>query len=220
MNSEIKKGEKNTKAETGAPQGKASNEYKPLDNEREYIPGVGIESFEEPSKEPSPFTKRIKKGAWVLIAVAVLSTVAFSMANTSKAVDTSDDAAAALKSHMSMTLAAGTRLLSEDDNYVGGDLTVTHNSADNVTTLYIWDYAAEDGDYVQVLVNGTPLGDPFMIKNKPVKFQIPTVGEVKVIGTRDGGGGITYAVYYDMNNTTYFNGMNKGGSNIYTLVRE
>ena len=220
MNSEIKKAEKITKAETNAPQDKASNEYKPLDNEREYIPRTGSESFEEPSKEPSPFTKRIKKGAWVLIAVAVLSTVAFSMANTSKAVDTSDDATAALESHMSTTLAAGTKLLSKDDNYVGGDLTITHNSIDDETTLYIWDYAAEDGDYVQVLVDGTPLGDPFMIKNKPVTFQIPTVGEVQVIGTRDGGGGITYAVYYDMNHTTYFNGMDKGGSNTYTLVRE
>ncbi len=69
-------------------------------------------------------------------------------------------------------------------------------------------------------VDGTALGDPFMIKNKPVSFKVPTVGEVKVVGTRDGGGGITYGVYYEVNQTTYFNGMNQGGDNVYTLQRE
>jgi hypothetical protein len=59
-----------------------------------------------------------------------------------------------------------------------------------------------------------------MIKNKPVKFTVPTVGKIEIVGTRDGGGGITYAVYYGMNHTTYFNGVDEGGNNIYTLVRE
>lgn len=43
---------------------------------------------------------------------------------------------------------------------------------------------------------------PFMITNTPVTFTIPTEGEVEVLGTRDGGGGTTYAVYYEMNHTT------------------
>ena len=59
-----------------------------------------------------------------------------------------------------------------------------------------------------------------MIKNTPVALTVPAVGEVKVVGTRDGGGGITYAVYYESDQTTYFNGMNQGGSNVYTLLRE
>lgn len=59
-----------------------------------------------------------------------------------------------------------------------------------------------------------------MITNTPVTFTIPTEGEVEVLGTRDGGGGITYAVYYEMNHTTYFNGMDENGSNLYTLIRE
>ena len=139
---------------------------------------------------------------------------------TGKSVDTSEEAVAALETHMSTTLATGTKLLSADNNYVGGDLTITHDSDDNETTLYVWDYAAEDGDYVQVIVNGAPLGDPFMITNTPVTFTVPTVGEIEVLGTRDGGGGITYAVYYNMNHTTYFNGMNEGGDNLYTLTRE
>jgi hypothetical protein len=199
-------------------QGASSNQYKPLEYEHEYIPGIDQEKVN--GKSDSAFTKRIKKGAWSLLAVGIAAMVVYSICVTSKSVDTSEEAVAALESHMSTTLVAGTKLLSSDDNYVGGDLTITHDSSDEETELYVWDYAAEDGDYVQVIVDGTPLGNPFMIKNKPVKFTVPTVGKIEIVGTRDGGGGITYAVYYGMNHTTYFNGVEEGGSNIYTLVRE
>lgn len=203
-----------------APQGEASNQYVPLENHREYIPNINPGTGENTKKEQSAFTKRIKKSAWLVFAVGVISMIIYSMGATSSSVDTSDEAASALESHVSTSLAAGTKLLATDDNYIGGDMTITHESDDEETTLYVWDYAAEDGDYVQIVVNGTPLGDPFMITNKPATFTVPTVGEVEVIGTRDGGGGITYAVYYEMNHTTYFNGVDENGSNIYTLIRE
>lgn len=73
---------------------------------------------------------------------------------------------------------------------------------------------------IETIIDGTSLGAPFMIKNKPVSFKVPAVGEVQVLGTRDGGGGITYRVYYELNQTTYFNGMDQGGSNLYTLIRK
>jgi len=203
-----------------APQGEASNHYVPLEEQREYIPNINPGTGGNAKKEQSAFTKRIKKSAWLVFAVGVISMIIYSMGATSSSVDTSDEAASALESHVSTSLVAGTKLLANDDNYIGGDMTITHESDDEETTLYVWDYAAEDGDYVQVVVNGTPLGEPFMITNKPATFTIPTVGEVEVIGTRDGGGGITYAVYYEMNHTTYFNGVDENGSNIYTLIRE
>lgn len=211
-----------SKTTTGmnVPQGDASNQYVPLEDQREYIPNINQQGGGNVKKEQSAFTKRIKKSAWLVFAVGVISMIIYSMGATSSSVDTSDEAANALKSHVSTSLAAGTKLLDSDDNYIGGDMTITHDSDDEETTLYVWDYAAEDGDYVQVVVNGTPLGDPFMITNTPVTFTVPTVGEVEVIGTRDGGGGITYAVYYEMNHTTYFNGVDENGSNIYTLIRE
>lgn len=199
--------------------GAASNQYTPLEDERKYIPNISQER-EKPADKHSPFTKRIKKSAWMSFALCIISLVVYSMGITSKSVKTSEEAVTALETRMSTTLAAGTRLLSSDDNYVGGDFTIIHDSDDNETTLYVWDYAAEDGDYVQVIVNGTPLGDPFMITNTPVTFTVPTVSEIEVLGTRDGGGGITYAVYYGMNHTTYFNGMDEGGDNLYTLTRE
>ncbi len=198
-------------------QGVQSNQYQSLEEERQYIPQSAVQGQDD---KTSPFTRRIKRGAGVLLIAGIAALVVFGMSDPSKTVDTSAEAEEAIKTHMSTTLAAGTKLMSEDDNYIGGDLTITHDSADDDTTIWVWDYAAEDGDYVQIIINGTPLGDPFMIKNKPVSFKVPAVGEVQVLGTRDGGGGITYGVCYELNHTTYFNGVDQGGSNLYTLIRE
>lgn len=196
-----------------------SNQYTPLE-EREYITSINSENVQTNSNSQSAFTKRIKNGAGIMMGLAVVSLILGMTFSTSESVDMSENAAKAIEDRMSTSLAAGTRVLDEDDNYVGRDLTITHGSKADETTLYIWDYAAEDGDYVQIVVNGTAMGDPFMIKNTPVTYKVPTVGTIEVIGTRDGGGGITYGVYYEMNNTTYFNGMNAGNGNVYTLVRE
>lgn len=199
--------------------GAASNQFSPLE-EQEYIPDINPQKSQNLVIEQSDFTKRIKRGAGILFGVTILSLVFGFILSGGKAVNDSEDTAKALKDRISTSLVAGTRVLDKDDNYVGGDLTITHKSDKAETTLYIWDYAAEDGDYVQVKVNGTALGDPFMIKNKPVTFTVPTVGTIEVIGTRDGGGGITYGVYYEMNGTTYLNGIFQGDGNVYTLVRE
>jgi len=135
--------------------------------------------------------------------------------------NTSSAAKEALKNKVSTTLALGTVLLSEDENIGEQDYTLTHaQTGQNDTRIWIWDYAAEDGDYVQVLVNGIPHSAPFMIKHKPVLFNLSIdglVGQVQIKGVRDGGGGITYAVRYELNNTTYFNSAPEGEFNTYTL---
>ena len=139
---------------------------------------------------------------------------------TSSSVNTSDEAKLAIENQMSTQLPIGVRIMSNDENLAGQDLTITHSSPADENKIHIWDYAAEDGDYVQILVDGVAIGDPFMIKNKPVSYTVPTTGEIQVLGTRDGGGGITYAVHYEVNGTTYFNGTDVGDGNLYTLVRE
>ena len=50
--------------------------------------------------------------------------------------------------------------------------------------IWVWDYAAEDGDYVQILVNGLPMTDSFMIRHKPKAFTVPSTGEVQIKGRR------------------------------------
>lgn len=199
----------------------ASNQYQPLEQQPEYIQGIKPQQGrQQDNGKISAFTKRIKRGAWVLMAAGIVSMIVYSTMQTSTSVDTSEEAAQALETHMSTSLAIGTKLASEDKYLGGEDVTITHDSSDDTTTIWIWDYASEDGDYVQVLADGVSLGDAFMIKNKPVSFKVPTVAEVQILGTRDGGGGITYAVHYGMNETTYFNGMDEGNGNTYTLIRE
>ena len=169
----------------------------------------------------SSMAKRIMMGAGVL-ALTMAAIVGIFVANVSgrQTVDHTPEAIEALDTHVSTELGIGTLLLEDDEVYVGQDLTIVHQSQEDITKIWVWDYAAEDGDYVQILVDGTPIGEPFMIRNKPVTYTVPSVGEVQVVGTRDGGGGITYGVYYEVDQTTYFNGMDEGGMNTYTLIRE
>lgn len=190
------------------------------EEEREYIQAIPETGNRRESNNHSPFTKRIKRGAAILLTASIFTFLLFGLNGSSTSVNTSKDAADAIETHVSTTLGAGTRILKKDSNFVAQDHTITHKFKGDETSIWVWDYAAEDGDYVQVLVNGTPLGDSFMIKNEAVKLTVPAEGEVQVVGTRDGGGGITYGIYYEANQTTYFNGMNEGGNNTYTLIRE
>ncbi len=135
-------------------------------------------------------------------------------------VDESDAARKALADKVSTTLSAGTILLSKDEDIGQQDYTITHTYDKSETKIWVWDYASEDGDYVQILVNGAPLSDVFMIKHRTTVFTVPAESEIQIKGIRDGGGGITYAVRYELNNTTYFNSAPEGESNTYTLIKE
>lgn len=162
----------------------------------------------------------LKRTGMAFLGMSIAALIAISSMNSVSTVDTSDAAAEALEQGESTELGAGTRILMKDQEMPARDYTIVHSSQKDISELQIWDYAAEGGDYVQVLVDDVPLGDPFMIKNKPVTLTVPATGVVQVLGTRDGGGGITYAVRYDFNNKTYFNGTDEGEGNLYTLIRE
>jgi len=164
--------------------------------------------------------KQKDKPLKVFGGICIALFVAAMIFSSTSSVDTTDAAKNALADKVSTSLATGTVLLTEDENIGQQDYTITHKYDQNDTKIWIWDYAAEDGDYVQILVNGTPVGEAFMIKHKPVEKTVPTVGEVQIKGIRDGGGGITYAVRYDLNGTTYFNSAPEGEFNTYTLIKE
>ena len=174
----------------------------------------------EPTPQKKAKTRADKKLKITGLVLAGLFVVSMFFMPTSSSVNTSDEAKLALENQMSTQLHIGVRIMSNDENLAGQDLTITHSSPADENKIHIRDYAAEDGDYVQILVDGVAIGDPFMIKNKPVVFTVPTTGEIQVLGTRDGGGGITYAVHYDVNGTTYFNGTDVGNGNLYTLIKE
>lgn len=174
----------------------------------------------EPMPKKKGKTKADKKLKITGLVLAGLFVVSIFFMPTSSSVNTSEQAIQALENRISTQLPIGVRILSKDENLAGQDRTITHSSPIDENKIHIWDYAAEDGDYVQILVDGVAICDPFMIKNKPVVFTVPTTGEIQVLGIRDGGGGITYAVHYDVNGTTYFNGTDVGNGNRYTLIKE
>lgn len=85
--------------------------------------------------------------------------------------------------------------------------------------LTIWDFAYEDGDYVQLLQGNKQISDPFMITNEYRTFTIPVNEPMQIKGIIDGGGGITYALYVRETGETYYNNAPKGGFNTYTITK-
>jgi hypothetical protein len=176
------------------------------------------------NRQNEPVEKAVRKKAEkplkifgsICIAIAI---IAFMFTGTPR-IDTSESARIALENKVSTAVSAGSVLLAADENVEPKDYTITHQSDAKDTRIWVWDYAAEDGDYVQVLVNGAPISDAFMIKHKPKELTVPASGEVQIKGIRDGGGGITYAVRYEANRTSYFNGAPEGEANTYTLRKE
>ncbi len=191
-----------------------------------------VQRGQRPMGQPGkPEKKRNPLKGIGLAAVAVL-VATFFLTGKSATVDTSLEAQNALKTGTSSTLEAGTRLLEADGDQLSGrdyDVTIqdqggTGGQPGGSVNLYVWDYAAEDGDYVQVIFNGKPLGDAFMIKHAAKIIPLDIVPGVpvklQVKGVKDGGGGITYAAmfHYKQHHFTYFNMAPMGGNNTYTIT--
>ncbi len=176
-----------------------------------------------PKKESNKIIERIKTGAIFAAVCLIIGTIHLGIngSQNQTTVDSSAEAKSALSSHQSAVLSEGAVLLNSDSDaeYINGDLTIEHNYEEDKSKVWIWDYAAEDGDRVQVFVDGVALGDDFTIYHTPKEITVPSVSEVKLVGTHDGGGGITYAIRYELNGICYFNGMDLNGDNTYTLQR-
>ena len=96
------------------------------------------------------------------------------------------------------------------------DYAVSTPGGQTENRIYLWDYAAEDGDYVQVFQNGVALTQPFMIKNTPVSVTVSNGGYIQVQGVKDGRGGITYAIAFE-HGETFINLIKPGQHNTYTF---
>ncbi|OWV05567.1 hypothetical protein SAMN05720766_13026 [Fibrobacter sp. UWH9] len=165
--------------------------------------------------------KRLVLWSAVLAGLLAISFAVRGVSPMDTPISTSVGAQEILKQQWSDKLELGARLVKNDDQITvrQADMVITHDKTEKSTKVHIWDYAAEDGDYVQLKVDGVAITEPFMIHHKQVSFDVPAESKVEVVGIRDGGGGITYAIRYDVNGTVYLNGMGIGGSNTYTLTR-
>lgn len=182
-----------------------NNQYTPLENEEQ-----------RRSKGKYPLTKRMKSGIWLILIVVIIS-YNLSGINDDTEINNSKEIKQAVKTHTSTTLTAGTKIMSADKKFAGKDYTVNFASSGGEVKMYVWDYAIEDGDYVEILVDGEPICKPFMLRNEAREFSVPSVCKVQIKGIKDGGKGITYGVYFDVNRKSYFNCTVVGGSNVYTL---
>lgn len=119
-------------------------------------------------------------------------------------------------------------VLFADDN--GGGIrvqTIKVSSVSPFLTLKFWDYEAEDGDWVRIVVDGETYRE-FELKNAPKTVSIPILFSdndevfVNVIGTQSGNGPVTYAVQatgLGSSVEVYKNYADVGTGNSYRIVK-
>lgn len=98
------------------------------------------------------------------------------------------------------------------------DIEVDLKDQEGPIKIYLWDFDVEDGDYVQIFVNGMAHTEAFLLKNKAVKVSVPSKGTIQIKGSQDGDEkGITYGVSFEETGEKYLNAAPLNGVNTYTL---
>lgn len=172
------------------------------------------------AEDAKPKNTRKRRGFLAFGAACLVAAIISMSVFGTGAVDTSAAATEALETGVSATLPVGVRLASSDQDTSAEptDYTVAGTANGDTTKIYVWDYAGEDGDYVQVIVDGEPVTEEFMIKHQPREIEVPATSTVQIKGIHDAGGGLTYAVHCDLNGESYFNNAPEGVLNTYTLI--
>lgn len=172
--------------------------------------------FEEEKKKDdfiTPSMKRFRKVIGCMILVFIVYFVVFS--HSSSATNYKSN----LTSGKVEGVNAGTILSKDAVKLEAKDFSIdSANSYGNIE-LSIWNFVdKEDGDYVQVFVNGAPQTEPFQIIHRPVKVSVPDKAVIQVRGIRDGSNnGITYGVFFNKTGETYLNTVPLNATNTYTL---
>lgn len=175
----------------------------------------GLEHAPEDAAAPALMDddkKRFRFFVGLVSVVLLVVTLTFG-ASTSK-----NDLETVLKG-VSAGISPGTQMVSADPQMQARDYSVAiADEGGGPLELSIWDFADEDGDYVQVFVDGQPKTDPFAISHRATKVKVPSKGLIQVKGIRDGkGDGISYAVFFNKTGETYFNVVPLNATNTYTI---
>lgn len=172
--------------------------------------------FEDEEKKDdfiTPSMKSFRK----LIGVLTLAFIAYSFIflNSTGAINYKSD----LESGKIEGIKVGNILSKENVKLEAKDFSIDLANSYGKIELSIWNFAnTEDGDYVQVFVNGSPQTEPFAIRHKAVKVGVPDNALIQVRGIRDGSNnGITYGVFFNKTGETYLNTVPLNTSNTYTL---
>lgn len=117
-------------------------------------------------------------------------------------------------------------LFADNSRGIGAQM-INVSSVSPLLTLKFWDYEAEDGDWVRIVVDGETYRE-FELKNAPKTVSIPILFSdkdevlVNVIGTKSGNGPVTYAVQatgLGSSVEVYKNYADVGSGNSYRIVK-
>ena len=177
-----------------------------------------VEEMDQES-ELIPHQSQIKKSVWSISLVCLVIAMLTSFFVTSFL----DDGAAeeVVANRVSTSTSAGEKLFEQETN---GNIAARDFEVSSVGTnggearMLIWDFNLEDFDEVAILVDGIPVKEKLIISNNAASIRIPVPSTITVSGVKDNGGGISYAVKFPNNKTTYFNTVSVGQSNIYTVL--
>lgn len=174
---------------------------------------------EHEEQEIVPHQARMRKSIWmtflILIGVAIVGsffTTSFSDEGTADEV---------VANRMSTSTVAGEDLFTDETNanIEARNFEVMNAGSDGgEARMLIWDFNKVDLDEVAILVNGTPVKEKLILSDNAVAISIPVPSQVIISGVRDIGGGISYAVKFPNNETTYFNVVSVGQYNTYTVL--
>ena len=126
-----------------------------------------------------------------------------------------------------LAMLAPTMLFADDNGGDSREQTIKVSSVSPFLTLKFWDYEAEDGDWVRIVVDGETYRE-FELKNAPKTVSIPILFSdndevfVNVIGTQSGNGPVTYAVQatgLGSSVEVYKNYADVGTGNSYRIVK-
>lgn len=101
----------------------------------------------------------------------------------------------------------------QDEEVRSQDYVINIPSGQTSIEAQIWDYAAEDGDSVVILKGDEEFGTTLELTNEPINITLETDANLRIVGARDNGDSINYAIYFPILdrfvlNTVYVDSIN------------
>lgn len=166
-----------------------------------------------------PHQSKIKKSIWASSFICLFIAILTSFIITSYL----DEGIAeeVVANRISTATTAGEVIFEQEENAAieARDFKVSNAGVDGgEARMLIWDFNLEDLDEVSILVDGIPVKEKLIISHNTASISIPVPSTVTITGIKDNGGGISYAVKFPNNKTTYYNTVAVGQSNTYTVL--
>ena len=188
--------------------------------DHQHVNHKNTEYDEEPTEQDIiPHQSFMRKSIWMISLILIGLALVGSFFTTS--FNDEGTAEEVVANRISMSTAAGENFFTDETNtnIEARDFEVTNAGSDGgEARMLIWDFNKVDLDEVAIFVDGAPVKEKLILSNNATAISIPVPSKVTISGVKDIGGGISYAVKFPNNKTTYFNVVSVGHSNTYTVL--